>query len=114
MLASEIETLFRLWEIGTIKVFKYVRAFAPPEYVLITRVLENDFRCQDHRGTYKLSPMDKDEITSLLRSKSLIKISLTVYNDFLKLKTNGCTCGAWATSDSNLHSRICAIYREDY
>ena len=105
----EIELEIRVWREGTSKVFRYARPLLPTEYITISRSSDTEFRCIPADSTYNLGTISVDSLKRLMSSGELTFFSSSWFVDVKKLKTGGCTCGAWATTDKNDHSPICDI-----
>lgn len=113
MLISEIEQLVNQWFIGDSKVFLVKYTFAAPDTLVILKRQEDIFKVDLEKSTTKLfNEFTKDDLIMGIRNGTLIyRPDLNAWVNFRELRTNGCTCGAWATRNPDCHSPSCNKYR---
>jgi hypothetical protein len=100
------------WTVGQSRIYKYRRAFTPPEFITIVRQHDNIFKALPTQSTYDLGELALDKIQSMIRSLELVLYSDSSWSiDVHFLKTGGCDMGCWATSSPNDHSPNCRLYR---
>lgn len=112
MLYSEVEKLVTNWVVGTSKVFYCYFMFFDKGIVIIKRVKEDLFEVDKERSTDILGPFTKDEMIKCISSGGLeYIISASEFTNYRELLSGGCVCGAWRTSNPDLHALYCPRYR---
>ena len=72
---------------------------------------ENRFLIDKKKSTIAVNPMTKNGIIKLLVNEQLIlRESASTYTNYRDIESGGCECGAWKTSDPNLHEHWCKKY----
>jgi len=119
---SECEDVIRSWTDHGVKIFKYRRELAPNEYISFRKINlgpsteEQFFEAEKENSTYVLPRMDYEAFIKLMMLEELIyEKDWTWSTDVRKMKTGGCTCGAWVLKDNTyLHHPTCANHRRGW
>lgn len=116
MTPNEVDQFLEEFPFNYKKVFIYKQEFLPNEYITIIRDLNTkQFQLGDDNTTEVKGLVDsvtgfilQDELKRLLMKEELVQYTGSKwYMDIADLKTDGCSCGSWATSNPTLHSFNC-------
>lgn len=109
MVPSEIKQLLDEWPLGDAKVFKLRYDFAQPDILVILKEKEDLYIVDCFKSTVKHNSFTKDELLKNLNSGKIVHLpgNSTIVN-YGNIKTGGCTCGAWSTTEPNCHSYWCS------
>lgn len=117
MRRSDAEQFFKFWDHASCKVFRYLRALVPNEYVVFRKVDTGNFvyvyEPAPEKSTYtNLKTMDEEQFTKALCREEFIYVKdWTWQTDTRHMKTGGCNCGAWAVRESErIHDLKCPLH----
>ena len=117
------------WGSYEVKIFKYIRSPFPNEFVVLSKATDV---VKDETGNYKSATVFVSNkkstflLPNLLESAILLMLSsgelvyerdFNEYVDIVRLKTGGCTCGAWISGIEESiyqHSSFCFLYRDPH
>lgn len=117
MLQSELEDHIKNWQEGEVRIYRYRMGFYEPHVVTFRRESDDEFTLVKDYSTYKEYPTkNKENIEKEIASGRLVFYE--TYRgwggfDPVRLRTGGCTCGAFLLSDKNNHYSDCYLYRRD-
>jgi len=113
MLQSELEDHINNWAQEEVRVYRYRLGLYEPHVVSLVR--EGDlFKIVSQYSTYtKTLIFNKSELEKELQTKILIFHKNWHYGiDHVRLRTGGCTCGAFLLRYPDMHYRDCDLYKE--
>jgi hypothetical protein len=109
---TEADEFLQNWWLTTEKVFRYRQELLEDEYMIIMKKNNEEFVPDKPRSTYKLEPMDKDAISSLLQSQVLVyHVDAKWSTDCRVIKTGGCDCGGHKNRNWG-HSYWCELVKK--
>jgi hypothetical protein len=113
MLKSEVEKLLEFWLINEKFVFKTNQNFHL-DYLVIKKNHEDDYECDKISSTTDLGSFNKTEMIRLIGSEVFVYLPMESPNqDFRRVRSGNCHCGAMSTSNPNFHAFYCPLYRKD-
>ena len=108
MTRTDAEAFFNNMSVGTTRLFKYRQEFILPHYVNIRKDSDNSVILVIKDSTTNINDLDKDMFVRMLMREELVESTGHGWNtDVNHLRTGGCSCGAWATTEPNCHSYWC-------
>lgn len=119
MLKSEVEHLLKLWSAHELKIYKWQKIIGMWEYITFRKSVYIDtnkmYFDQDREKSTCAFPSTKEEdMIKMISNGELIYVKDWTWSaDILKLKTGGCTCGAWVMKDNTyFHDLKCPLYKD--
>lgn len=111
MLKSELEHHVNEWPEGETRVYRFKMGIYIPHVVSIIRE-KNIYKCVKEGSTYKDYPdSNSQELMDAISTNRLTYHDTYRWHfDPVRLRTGGCDCGAFITTEPNLHSPICNLY----
>ena len=128
MTKSDLELFLNEFPVPGRKVFVYKQEFIPDHYVTIEKNFKTDkqggliktedeteflyqYKINEAESTYIIPNFDNDLFFKLLMKEELfLPHESKWYMSITDFRTGGCTCGAWATTNPNLHTFDCRRY----
>jgi hypothetical protein len=114
MKPSDVNDIVNSWYIGELRGIEY-RDYTiySSEWLIVRRTEDNLFEVLADRSSVDTGPFKKKDMERLF-SRDLMKIHDPIPgNDNYKFKkSDNCVCGAWATTEPNLHAYYCPKCRK--
>lgn len=113
MLRSEIDKLLEYWLINEKFVFRTHQNFHL-DYLVIEKKNEDYYECDRMQSTSDLGSFNKTEMVRLIGSGVFIYLPQESPNqDFRRLRSGNCICGAMSTSNPNFHAFYCPLHKRN-
>lgn len=115
MSRNQAEDFLRDWSYEERKVFKYHQYIAIPEILIIIKEDFDRYVVDKDKSTCKAGPFDRDTMLRYIITGVLIHRPMdSINSNYKEERTGGCDCGAWATTNPDLHSATmpCKKYRK--
>lgn len=91
------------------RVYRYKQAFIPDHFVAVLKE-KDEYVINKNDSTTTIDGFNKELFIKLLVKEELQFETSNMYADVVEMRTDGCTCGSWATSTPEHHSFICRKY----
>lgn len=103
-----------MWSNLVNRIYKYVFPLLPDEYVTFTKRIDEGqvlLEALPKHSTKDLGTIKEEDFKKMLMRGDLRLHKETGWHteDVKRLKTGGCTCGAWVTQNKDAHARGCDL-----
>lgn len=116
MTKSLAEEELNTFIVNSRKIYKYTQEFIPDHYITVQKILidksdgstEDDYKIVENESTTIIKDFNKEMFIKLLIKEELKSVDKGWFIKINDLRTGGCNCGAWSTSNPNNHVSWCS------